>query len=196
MKKKKDNASVDLTSILETNSAHVDESLLESDKVKLTGNDRKRLISILILTGILVLLVAAVLVVGILVGQHHQARLEAESARDDVLYSYDSFESKPGTLWLGLSQAYYSKENGMQLVLVFGNETNTVQKISGVNLTILNDANQVVAKGGYSQNKTWITVGAGEEAVQELYFKPEYVFIQNEPLQDTNLRIEYDIFSE
>lgn len=197
MKEKKNRKiPVSESSILETNSAHVGEALNEEDKIHLTVEDRKHLIRVFVVSGILALLVAAVLTVGIIQGRQYQARQEAMSARDDVMFTASDLdaEMKAGELNVALSQTYYSKENGMQLVLVVGNQTTENVEIVGLEVAIYNGTDQLVAKGSYSQKKTWLAVAAGEETTCELYLGPEYVFIRNEPLANTKLRIETTIY--
>ena len=180
--------------LLSTNNAKADESLLE-EPVKLSAADRKKLWSMLISGGIALVVVAAVLVTGILVGNYQQAREAARQAREDSVLFNGGYAEEPeeGKLTPMLQQAYYTVENGLQLVLEFTNLTGETQEVNTAIVTIYDEVDKLIAKGGYSGRKAVCTIAAGESAQLELYLGPEYVYITNDDLDKVRWEIEVGV---
>ncbi len=195
MKKSKSKREVEQEVVLlSTNNTKADESLLEQPN-KLSSADRKKLWSMLASAGLALIVVAAVLVVGILVGNYQQAREAARQAREDAELFNGGYAEEPeeGKLTPTLQQAYYTVENGLQVVLEFTNLTDQTQEVNTAIVTIYDESDKLIAKGGYSGRKVVCTVAAGESAQMEMYLGPEYVYITNDDFDTLRWEIEVGV---
>lgn len=175
--------------LLSGNSETIDE-----EPQALSDDDRKRVRSMLISAIVALSVVAVVLVTGYFVGENRIAREAARQARDELMFN-GAYPEEPedGKLTPTLAQAFYTVEDGMQLVLDFTNLTDKDQQVNTAIITIYDESDKLIAKGGYSGKKTICTVPTGESAQLELYLTPEYVFITNDDFDTLRWEIEVGV---
>ena len=182
-------------SILETNNKHA-QSLLE-EKPKATAEERRKIVTFSITTGVSLLLVVIVLVVGAVFGNFTQKKNAALEPREATPTFYGALESEgweEGKITSAVTEAYYTAENGMMVTIAFGNALETDEHISKVAITITTEEDVQIAKAQSASIKDDFVVAAGETNEIRMYIKPEYVFITDDPLEvlKYEITVEYE----
>lgn len=142
---------------------------------------------------------AVVLVVGIVVGggllsewqyQKEQAELAAREMRENSpVFQNDEIQTEEGKLVANLTEAYYSAENGMWLVITFANGEDTTTTVQRVEYTVSNkDGKRIVA--GVADEIDGCVVTAGSIKKLAVYAAPQYVSITDDTLEILSFVIE------
>ncbi len=168
---------------------------MSEEPAALSGDDRQRVRSMLIGAVAALAVVAVVLVTGYFVGTYRESREAARQARENSELFNGDYPEEPedGKLTPTLAQAFYTVEDGMQVVLDFTNLTDKVQQVNTAIITIYDESDKLIAKGGYSGKKVVCTVEVGESAQLELYLTPEYVFITDDDFDKLRWEIEVGV---
>ncbi len=154
--------------------------------------DRKRLTMLGLTVAIAIVIVALVLVVGIISGMQEQKRDAAEAPRESTPTFYGEItdeDKEDDAITSILTEAYYTAENGMWVTVEFYNGTDSTQRIIKTTLAIYNDKDGKIADAATAGIDEDYVVAAGESNELRIYFKPEYVFITDDPLQTLRCEI-------
>lgn len=140
-----------------------------------------------------------VLIVGIFVGggllsewqyQKEQAAQAAREMREgSPVFQNDEIQAEEGKLVANLTEAYYSAENGMWLVMTFANGEDTAATVQRVEYTInTEDGKRIV--GGVADKIENCVVAAGGIKKLAVYAAPQYVSITDDALETLSFTIE------
>lgn len=167
-------------SILDTNSAKMtEEELAAEKKPKVAGKQ--------VWKSVAPLLLAVVIVVGVLLGggiiseRQRQAEL-AKECREGFMTRYNAAPSlKDDEITRGVTEIYYSQENGMSVTLAFANGYDNDVAITEVEMVLTNEAGKRIASAKAKLKD--VVVPAGEVLEHRLYLEPHLVEINNDTLE-------------
>ena len=170
-------------SILDTNSAKMtEEELAAEKKPKISG---KR-----IWKSVAPILLAIVIVVGVMLGggiisEHQRQKQLAKEPRDGFLTRYNADpELVSGELTRGVTEIYYSQENGMSVTLAFANGYDKDVAITDVQMVLTNEAGKRIASAKTALKN--VVVPVGETVYHTLYLEPHLVEINDDTLEKFN----------
>lgn len=156
-------------------------------KVRLNEEERGRVKSTLIITGVLFLAVIAVLVVGIVYGTHSQKQEAARAPRESTPTFYGALaeeDIKQDDITVAVTQLYYTAENGMMADFTLFNNRATAEKITKVIVTLYNGEDVQLAKAeSAGMPGDFILAASGGEKELTVYIKPEYVSVIDDSLE-------------
>ncbi len=171
-------------SLLTTNSSKMQEEQPVRERKPMSKKTAKAVIA----AALTVLGIILVFVAGAVISElNYQAEL-AEAAKRELrsgekYHSIDAPELVEDELAVGVTQLYYSAENGMSVMLTFVNGQDTQVTLDTVELVLENSEGERIASAGETKVKNWV-VAAGETASFELYLKPNVVEITDDPLEE------------
>ncbi len=178
----------DPESILNTNRAKMAEEQPEEKQPRKKVNGKN------VLAGALVV----VLIVGVFVGgglisdaqyKAEQERAAAQALREGAETRYlDVPEAVEGSLEYGVTEMFYSQENGMWITVTVVNELGKTADVKEVSLVLKNGESGDVIVSGKSTVKKW-SVADGETKAISIYFPPQYVKITDDTLKRVSMDI-------
>ena len=176
-------------SILDTNSAHVEEMPIE-EKSKMSPEERKKVWTGIISAVVALVLVAGVITVGVVVGKKQELREPREST--PTFYGQFEEDAEDGIIDVMIAEVYYTAENGMMVTVEVANRTETEHRITTLLVTLYNEKDGMIAKGGVSNLKKDFVIPADGSEQIKIYLGPEYVHITDDPLETLRWDVEFD----
>ncbi len=175
----------DTDSILNTNSSHMAEQVAAAQKER-RRNQKQLWKSI----GTVALAVALVLVVvlggGIVsdrIYKKQQAEEEARACRDGFQIRYGAEpELTQGEMTTGITEIYYSQENGVWVTLMFANGYEADSRVDEIGLVIKNVNGERIASAASTKIKD-VVVPAGGTKKHKLYLEPQVVTITDDTFE-------------
>jgi hypothetical protein len=180
-------------SILDTNSAHIEELPVE-EKPQMSPEERKKVLTAIVSAVAALVLVAGVITVGILVGQKQELREPREST--PTFYGQFEEDAEDGIVDVMIAEAYYTTENGMMVTVEVANRTETEHRITTLLVTLYNKEDGMIAKGGVGNLKKDFVIPADDSKQIKIYLGPEYVHITDDPLETLRWDVEFDAPTE
>ena len=195
------------SSILSTNSARMAEEEATKEEPAEKRTLKVALVSalsgtalgtVLTVVGVLVLIVGVIVVGGVISEAQHQRELAKEEERkeqealrelreDELIHYIEAPEKKENDLQSGITQLYYSKENGLNVEVTFVSGLARNTEINRISLVLKNEKDEVIASA--ATDIKGVKVNAGETKTHMLYLEPQLVKLTNDPLE----KITYEI---
>lgn len=151
---------------------------------------RKR--EIALIAGIILLAVVVVLVIGVISGSIAKRELAMREPRESTPTFYGSLEDEEleeKKISSMITEAYYTKENGMMVTIGFSNNLDTEERITKVVVVIYSEQDTEIAKAQSESMSADFTVVSGGTNEVTMYIKPEYVSIADDPLETIRYEI-------
>lgn len=176
----------DAQSILNTNSAKMESSIPEKTEAEIRASRKQRIISLIVVLGVVLALVAVFVLGGIV--SDYQAKKkqeeEAEAARiaalkeprpDTIYITSEEPELLPYRVTWSVIDAYYSNENGMYITMNFANGHATAVPVKEINVWLKRDEELVAS--GRVRNITDLVIPATGDVDYTFYLDPSLVKI-------------------
>ena len=141
------------------------------------------------------LAVVAVLLIGVISGGITKRELAMREPRESTPTFYGSLnneELEEKKIVSMITEAYYTKEDGLMVTVGFSNNLDTEERITKVVVEIYSEQDAEIAKAQSESMSVDFTVVSGGTNEVTMYIKPEYVSITDDPLETIRYEITID----
>lgn len=166
--------------------------LTDEQKSEIEVAQRKQIKATILMVGIGLLILAAVLAVGAIFSGVTKRELAMREPRESTPTFYGSLENEEleeKKISSMITEAYYTKEDGMMVTVGFSNNLDTEERITKVVVEIYSEQDAEIAKAQSESMSAEFTVVSGGTNEVTMYIKPEYVSIKDDPLETIRYEI-------
>ncbi len=166
--------------------------LTNEQKSEIEVAQRKQIKATALIVGVALLAVVAVFVIGAISGGVAKRELAMREPRESTPTFYGSLENdelEEKKISSMITEAYYTKEDGMMVTVGFSNNLDTEERITKVVVEIYSEQDAEIAKAQSESMSAEFTVVSGGTNEVTMYIKPEYVSIKDDPLETIRYEI-------
>ena len=166
--------------------------LTNEQKSEIEVAQRKQIKATALIVGVALLAVVAVFVIGAISGGVAKRELAMREPRESTPTFYGSLENdelEEKKISSMITEAYYTKEDGMMVTVGFSNNLDTEERITKVVVEIYSEQDAEIAKAQSESMSAEFTVVSGGTNEVTMYIKPEYVSIKDDPLKTIRYEI-------
>ena len=169
--------------------------LTDEQKSEIEVAQRKQVKATALIVGVALLAVVAVLLIGVISGGITKRELAMREPRESTPTFYGSLnneELEEKKIVSMITEAYYTKEDGLMVTVGFSNNLDTEERITKVVVEIYSEQDAEIAKAQSESMSVDFTVVSGGTNEVTMYIKPEYVSITDDPLETIRYEITID----